>query len=179
MGDGMAADSLSSNMEDYLEAIYRIIRVKHAARAKDISAQLGVNRSSVTGALHSLANKKLINYAPYDIVTLTAKGRKTAKNITKRHRVLRSFFVKVLGVDEKSADESACKMEHAVSEQILQRLEQFIEFIEVCPRAGIHWIDQFGYFCEKPQNPKRCRRCITECFEAIEGLGKTDGKISH
>jgi DtxR family Mn-dependent transcriptional regulator len=175
----MAEDNLSSNMEDYLEAIYHIVRVKHAARAKDISEQLGVNRSSVTAALHSLANKKLINYAPYDIVTLTAKGQKTAKGISKRHKVLRSFFIKVLGVDEESADESACKMEHAVSEDILQRLEQFIEFIEVCPRAGIHWIDQFGYFCEKPQNPDRCRRCISECFDAIEKLGKEYGKISH
>ena len=87
--------------------------------------------------------------------------------------------IKVLGVDEESADESACKMEHAVSERILQRLEQFIEFIQVCPRAGIHWIDQFGYFCEKPQNPERCRHCIAECFETIGKLEKTDGKISH
>jgi DtxR family Mn-dependent transcriptional regulator len=45
--------------------------------------------------MHSLAEKKLINYAPYDIATLAAKGQKAAKNIMKRHKVLRSFFIEV------------------------------------------------------------------------------------
>jgi len=51
--------TLSASLEDYLEAIYHIVREKKAARAKDISKRLGVNRSSVTGALHSLAERKL------------------------------------------------------------------------------------------------------------------------
>ena len=70
--------SLSSNMEDYLEAIYHISSEKQAARAKDISDRLKVNKSSVTGALRSLSEKGLVNYAPYDIITLTAVGEQVA-----------------------------------------------------------------------------------------------------
>ena len=69
---------LSSNMEDYLEAIYHISSKKQAARAKDISDRLKVNKSSVTGALRSLSEKGLVNYAPYDLITLTVEvGRRS------------------------------------------------------------------------------------------------------
>ena len=67
--------ALSSNMEDYLEAIFHISSEKQAARAKDIADRLKVNKSSVTGALRSLSEKGYVNYAPYDIITLTGKGK--------------------------------------------------------------------------------------------------------
>ena len=57
------AESLSASLEDYLEAIFHIVSEKRVARAKDISKRMHVNRSSVTGAMHSLAKKKLVNYA--------------------------------------------------------------------------------------------------------------------
>ena len=66
---------LSASLEDYLKAIFRIVAVKQAARAKDISARLSVSNSSVTGALRTLADRGLINYAPYDLITLTPLGQ--------------------------------------------------------------------------------------------------------
>ena len=65
---------LSASLEDYLETIFLIVQKKQAARAKDISIELKVKASSVTGALRQLSEKGLINYAPYDIITLTSKG---------------------------------------------------------------------------------------------------------
>ena len=65
-------------------------------RAKDIADRLQVNKSSVTGALRSLSEKVLVNYAPYDIITLTAGGEKLAKDIVRRHETLKDFFVKIL-----------------------------------------------------------------------------------
>lgn len=70
---------LSASLEDYLEAIYNVIQEKQAVRSKDIAETLKVSRSSVTSALHALADKKLINYAPYDIITLTTGGRNRAE----------------------------------------------------------------------------------------------------
>lgn len=163
----MSPKLLSASLEDYLEAIYGIVQKKRAARAKDIAQKLGVNNSSVTGALRSLSQKKLINYAPYDLVTLTSKGEKVSKNILDRHTVLRDFFVKVLGVDMESADESACKMEHAVSKVIFERLTEFVEFIEICPRAGTMWILGFGYFCDNTGSLENCERCIAGCLESV------------
>ena len=119
-------EKLSSSMEDYLEAISFIIDEKQAVRAKDISKRLGVNNSSVTGALHALADKDMINYVPYDVITLTSKGEKIAKDVIQRHIALRDFFVNILLIDESEAEEAACKMEHGVSKNVLDRLTKYI-----------------------------------------------------
>ncbi|MBA7513506.1 HTH-type transcriptional regulator MntR [subsurface metagenome] len=164
----MTAENLSASLEDYLEAIYSIVRLKRAARAKDISQRLGVNSSSVTGALHLLSEKGLINYTPYDIVTLTPKGEKVGGDVFQRHTVLQEFFVKVLGVASESAGENACKMEHEISRDILKRLTLFVEFIESCPRAVAKWIDVIGDFCKNPDSPEDCERCIARCLENVQ-----------
>jgi len=164
----MTTASLSASLEDYLEAIYSIVRSKKAARAKDISERLGVNSSSVTGALHSLSEKGLINYTPYDIITLTPKGGKVARDVFNRHRVLQEFFVKVLGVDIEIAGESACKMEHEISRDILDRMALFVEFIESCPGAATKWIDGIGYFGENLGSLEDCKGCIARCLENVQ-----------
>jgi DtxR family Mn-dependent transcriptional regulator len=171
----MKAMTLSASLEDYLEAIYHIVRNKKAARSKDISERLGVNRSSVTGALHSLSEKKLINYAPYDIVTLTREGERLALGITQRHSVLREFLVKVLGIDRESAEESACRMEHAVSQDILDRLAQFVDFIQVCPRIDVRWIETTGHFYERPESKEHCERCLERCLQTLKARNAADG----
>ena len=122
-------DELSASMEDYLEAICHIVTAKQAARAKDIAKRLDVNNSSVTGALRTLSEKGYINYAPYDVITLTPKGHKHAEDVVRRHEALMDFFTKVLCVDKAEASDAACKMEHAVSRTILDRLIRFVEFI--------------------------------------------------
>ncbi len=170
--------TLTASLEDYLETIYELGRENKAARAKEISKRLGVNRSSVTGALHALSERKLVNYAPYDIATLTAEGERIAANISHRHLVLKDFFVKVLGVNASEADDSACKMEHVVSEKILDRLAQFVDFIQVCPRLDVNWIEETGYFCERPDSLDTCERCISDCLINLKGKQR-NGKATH
>lgn len=138
----MAADPdhLSASQEDYLKAIYRIVQRKQAARAKDIVERLCVHGSSVTGALRALESKGLINYAPYDAVTLTPAGEEAARDIVQRHDGLSDFFVKVLGVDPAEADETACRMEHSVSRNILERLTRFVRHVESCPPTVSEWL---------------------------------------
>lgn len=159
-----ASVELSSSLEDYLEAIFHVVAEKHVARSRDIAERLGVNKSSVTGALHSLAEKGLVNYEPYEAITLTGGGRTLATDIVRRHEVLRDFLVKVLSVDADKADQAACRMEHAVPSPILERLIQFVEFIEVCPRGGANWIRGFGYHCGQVE-PETCVRCISSCLK--------------
>lgn len=152
-------EPLSDSLEDYMEAIFHIEAQKHAARAKDIADRLQVSNSSVTGALRLLADKGLINYAPYDIITMTQKGRDVAQGVVRRHNALRDFFVHVLGIDPVEAEEAACKMEHGVSSQILHRIKQFIEFLASCPPECQVWLQTFNNFCaagkhveETPEN---------------------------
>jgi len=152
--------ALSASLEDYLEAILRVVQEKQVARAKDVGRRLNVGRSSVTGALHALADRELIHYAPYDLVTLTDKGRALAGAVARRHEVLRDFFVKVLAVGAADADAAACKMEHAVPEGVLWRLVEYIEFTERCPHGGHKWVEGVGYMCsEAAGREARCPAC--------------------
>jgi len=158
-------------MEDYLEAIFHIVAEKGAARAKDICKGLKVNHSSVTCALKALASRKLVNYAPYDVVTLTPQGRGVAEDVIRRHEVLRDFFVKVLAIDEQVADEGACGMEHAVPRPILERLIQYIEFLDTCPLAGAKWTEGLGYYCQDGATKENCERCISTCLMGVKEKG--------
>ena len=160
--------SLTASLEDYLEAIFHVAAEKGAARAKDISKRMKVNSSSVTGALRSLADRGLVNYAPYDIVTLTPKGMRLAKDVIRRHEVLRDFFVKVLAVEEAEGEEGACKMEHVLPRNILERLVQYIDFLESCPRAGSKWIRGFGHYCHHGDNAEDCEQCVTLCLDELK-----------
>jgi DtxR family Mn-dependent transcriptional regulator len=162
------SETLSSNMEDYLEAIFHISQEKQAARAKDIADRVKVNKSSVTGALRSLSEKGLVNYAPYDIITLTAKGKKVAAEIVRRHTALKEFFVKILLIDQDEAEEASCRVEHAVSKNIIDRLIRFVEFMEVCPRGGKEWLKGFRRHCENGDTAKICGDNIAVCLEDLK-----------
>lgn len=124
---------LSASLEDYLECIYHVVHEKRAARVKDLAGALQVNNSSVTAALRALAERKLINYAPYDLITLTPEGEEVALDVVQRHEALRDFFVDVLQVPETDAEQAACKMEHALSKALLNRLVLLTHHIKENP----------------------------------------------
>ena len=152
---------LTESLEDYLETILLLSRAHTVARSRDIAARLGVQRSSVTGALHALSDRKLINYEPYGYVTLTPTGIEEAERVLRRHEVLRDFLVNVLSIDAEEADATACRMEHAVSKTVVDRLVAFAEFVETCPDAGAEWVRGFGYRCAKGHTSEnaKCKHC--------------------
>jgi DtxR family transcriptional regulator, Mn-dependent transcriptional regulator len=169
----MDAHALSSNMENYLETILLLIRKHSVARAKDIAESMKVNRSSVTGALQALSERGLVNYAPYDFITLTPSGTEVASKVLWRHEALRNFFVNVLAIDGKEADEAACRMEHGVSKTIVDRLLDFAAFVENCPKAGAKWVRGFGYQCkEAGHNRNTCESCILQSMKEVKSMKK-------
>jgi DtxR family Mn-dependent transcriptional regulator len=151
--------ALSASLEDYLEAILHIVEAKGAARPKDIARQLDIGNSSVTAALRSLAAKDLVNYAPYEVITLTEGGEKAARDVIHRHETLREFFVRVLAADENLADTAACRMEHAVPGELVDRFVRFLEFMEMCPRGGPGLLEGFRTHLEAGCRPD----CFDEC----------------
>lgn len=140
---------LSASMEDYLEAIYNLSRQNRVARSKDIAEALGVSRASVTGALRMLTEKELINYKPYGFATLTESGQAVASAVVEKHDVIMSFFVDVLGVDKKVAQQAACKAEHALGIGIVDKLLRFTKYIEYCRAEGDNTADKFKKFCDE------------------------------
>ena len=161
-------NQLSASLEDYLETIFLIVQKKQAARAKDIADQLKVKASSVTSALRLLSEKGLINYAPYDIITLTTEGEQLARDVLKRHRTLYDFLKNVLGIDEQEAEIGACKLEHSISPVVLDRLISFVDFVEHCPRVGTQWIREFDSFCLRGSMGENCEDCIADCLEKFK-----------
>jgi DtxR family Mn-dependent transcriptional regulator len=120
-------NGLSASLEDYLEAILNLAGEFKVARSKDISAMLGVSRASVTGALRLLKEKGLVNYKPYNYVTLTEAGRTAAAEVVRKHNVLKSFFADVLGIDKDTAHRAACKAEHALGPKVISRIRRVME----------------------------------------------------
>lgn len=120
---------LSANMEDYVEAVLFCANKDGLARVSDIRDLLGVKTPSVTGALKLLAQNGYVIHQPYGGVQLTSKGLRAAQDVKKRHAILSRFLTQVLGVNPKTADMDACKMEHAVSKETLEKLHAYLHQI--------------------------------------------------
>ena len=123
-------DKLTSSQEDYLETIYVEVKKNGCAKVTDIARILDVKKASVTGALSSLCDKGLINYAPYAPITLTEKGEISAKQILLKHDVMTAFFKKILALDDEEAVLNACRMEHIMTEEMFERIHTFSHFIQ-------------------------------------------------
>lgn len=156
------SNQLSASLEDYLETIYNIVSDKGGVRAKDISVSLDVKAGSVTTALQALAKSGLVNYKPYEVITLTAKGLKEAKRIIRKHEVLEDFFVDILGAEKSIARQGACEIEHVIPDDLVERLISFTEFVQACPSCGDSWIGQFHKQCytHPPKSKSDCTACI-------------------
>lgn len=164
----MAAHEFSESIENYLEVILDLEERRKVARAKDIADKLGVNRGSVTGALKKICEKGLINYEPYSFITLTPKGKRIAAEVTRRHGILKNFMLNILCIDPKTAEETACRMEHAIDRETADRLLRFIEFVNNCPRTGREWVQSFIEHCNAAESDKPdCDSCIREMSEKM------------
>ena len=120
---------LSANMEDYVEAVLFCANEQGLARVSDIRDLLGVKTPSVTGAMKLLAENGYVMHQPYGGIKLTSKGLRAAEDVKKRHAILSRFLTQVLGVTPKTADIDACKMEHAVSKETLEKLHAYLHKI--------------------------------------------------
>lgn len=161
------SEGLSASLEDYLEVIFHLEESNRVARAKDIADQMNVQRASVTGALKALAGRGLINYSPYSYITMTATGRKIARDIIHRHDTLREFFVTALQLTLEEAEANACRIEHCIDPVAVERLVRFLEFIKTCPRTGVDWFDAFARYCRRGVQTSNCRDCVEMCLQKL------------
>jgi DtxR family Mn-dependent transcriptional regulator len=147
---------LTSVMEDYLEAIFDLDKEKKVVRVRDIASKLDVKMPSVTSMLKTLSGRGLVHYEKYEYVELTAKGTRVGRDIHRRHEVLYRFLRDILNVPPKTADDEACKMEHALGNATLERLTNFMAFIQQCPRTGQSWLNHFEAFKKSGKIPPDC-----------------------
>jgi len=144
-------------MEDYLEAIYDLDREKKVVRVKDIAKRLDVKMPTVTSMLKTLSKRGLVNYEKYEYVELTPEGSSIGYEMRRRHGLLFRFLTDILKIDQKVADEEACKIEHTLSESTLASLTDFMAFIQECPRAGESWLQNFEEYRVHGYKPEKCK----------------------
>ncbi|MBR2427376.1 MAG: metal-dependent transcriptional regulator [Lentisphaeria bacterium] len=119
------SDKLTESMEDYLETIALLIDEEGHAHTKKVAERLGVQMPSVTSVLQQLERMDYITYRPRYPVVLTSKGRHTADRIIRRHQVLHKFFLEILGLPLEEAEATACRVEHSVDDDGVNRFELF------------------------------------------------------
>ena len=100
----------------YLEAIYVLSQKKEKIRAIDVGAYLGYTKPSVSRAIGLLKNSEHISVDSEGYITMTPKGEEFSEKLYERHTVLTNMLM-ALGVDEKTASEDACRIEHVISER--------------------------------------------------------------
>jgi DtxR family transcriptional regulator, Mn-dependent transcriptional regulator len=123
---------MSPALEDYLETIYLLVQEHGFARVKDIANARSVKASTISIALRKLAEEDLVRYERREYITLTAKGAEAARRILSRHRLLTRFFESVLKMSPDAASEQACSMEHSLTNEAMDRMVQFFEFLGHC-----------------------------------------------
>ena len=121
------SEVLSASQEDYLEAILKLERSSRVARVSEIAVQLHVSRPSVTGALKSLVGRGLVSHARYGHATLTKEGEKIAREVERRHVAIRGFLIDVLGIEDRQAEVTACRLEHVLEPDVLAHFVSYAE----------------------------------------------------
>ncbi len=154
---------LTSALKGYLQAIYCLQRDKGVARVRDIARMLDVHKSTVTGTLHRLGDMGLVDYAPYEPVKLTDRGRSLARCLEERQGVLADFLCRILNVERELADRNACALEDALDREVLARIVCFLTFVQRHPKLDEEWMEQFRAFSDRAmQEGKSCEEWIEE-----------------
>src|SRR2546429_4049426 len=113
---------LTRSVEDYLKVIYHLSNQGGFAATSDIAAMLDVAPPSVSGMVKRLSETGLIEHVPYRGVQLTAQGRSAALKMIRRHRILELYLTQHLGYDWGGVHAEAEQLEHAVSDDLIERM---------------------------------------------------------
>lgn len=127
----------SSTVEDYLKQILLEEEEGEDSRVPTgrVATSLGVAPGTATSMFKALADSGLVSYEPYSGVRLTPAGRQLAARVLRRHRLVELFLVQVLGMDWSEVHDEAEALEHAVSERVIERMDEMLGFPRVDPHG--------------------------------------------
>lgn len=120
----LARPGLTASAEDYLKAVYVIAQDGSPATISGLAERLGVTPASVSGMVRRLAEQGFLTHEPYAGVTLTEPGRYSALNLLRRHRVIETYLVAILGYSWDQVHAEAERLEHAASDELIDRMAE-------------------------------------------------------
>jgi DtxR family Mn-dependent transcriptional regulator len=121
MHAAQAGETLTRSVEDYLKTIYRLSETRPAATS-EIAQALDLSPASVSGMIKRLSEQRLLDHAPYRGAQLTEEGRRVALRMIRRHRLIESYLVATLGYSWDAVHDEAERLEHAVSDTLVERM---------------------------------------------------------
>ncbi|WP_449281664.1 metal-dependent transcriptional regulator [Leucobacter sp.] len=125
----MSVDDISPSMQNYLKVIWGLQEWSDAPVSNSAIAEAaGVRLSTVSDALRKLSDLEFIGHARYGNVTLTELGREHAVSMIRRHRLLETFLVQMLDYEWDEVHEEADRLEHAVSDELINRVDRVLGF---------------------------------------------------
>jgi DtxR family Mn-dependent transcriptional regulator len=129
-------NTVSSEVEEYLEVIYKLEERDGFAKTLEIVKQLRLSPGSVTNTVENLEKHNLIIHELYKGVKLTDRGRKIALAVIKKHRLSERLLTDILGMDWSQVHEAACRLEHGISEEVVRLMEKTLGYPATCPHGN-------------------------------------------
>jgi DtxR family Mn-dependent transcriptional regulator len=165
----MPEKTLSENVEEYLEILYKLSPNGEMVSTSQISENLKIAPASVTQMLKKLSKNGYVQYSPYKGAVLTEEGIKIAKKITRKHRLLERFLCDILKIKKDKIHDQACEMEHSLSDDAERALCQLLEHPDKCPSEYI--------IPECDLKFKSCEECLKRKEDDIEEVGKRNENL--
>ncbi len=126
---------INVSQEDYLTTIYRNLDESGEIKPNLLASKLEISNAAVTDMLRKLSRDGLVDYKKYKSIKLTVEGETYAKNMLRRHRIWEVFLHQTLGMPWDKVHEEAEKLEHSSSDEIINLLEEFLDYPEVDPHG--------------------------------------------
>ena len=128
---------MSPNKEDYIKAIHSLNGTNEVVSNKSIANELSVSAASVTDMNTRLVKRGLVTHTPYKGVKLTVKGTQVANQLLRKHRIWEVFLYEKLGFKWDEIHNEADRLEHASSDKLIQRLNEFLDYPKYDPHGGM------------------------------------------
>ncbi|MTK63569.1 MAG: winged helix DNA-binding protein [Methanobacterium sp.] len=162
-------EKLSSNIEEYLETIYKLSQRDGEVKTSKISKDLGITQASVSEMLKKLDKMNYVQYSQYKGVKLTDKGLKAAQKITRKHRLLERFLHDILKLKDNLLHDQACEMEHSLSDEAERAMCQVLEYPDKCPGDSVIPACDLKF--------TSCDECMKRREEEVNEVGKRNENL--
>jgi DtxR family transcriptional regulator, Mn-dependent transcriptional regulator len=126
---------MNANTEDYIKAIYKLEKSGEKVTNSALARQLRVASASITEMIKKLSKKGYLNYVRYQGVALTARGKRMALGIVRRHRLWEMYLVEHLGYSWDKVHEEAERLEHVTSEMLERKLDKALKHPNIDPHG--------------------------------------------
>ena len=173
--------AFSESVEEYVEGIFRLQKEVERVSTGELATYMCVSAGSATTMVKKMADLGLVLHEPYQGIRLTGFGEKVAKQLTRAHRILERFLVDELELPWNDVHELACKLEHYISEDIIDRIDRKLGHPKVCPHGNLVDPDAEDFSIrlqDAPVGPLRVARISDErvaFLQYLEDLGLKPG----